>query len=104
MLLINQIRLQLETLLAEKARLAHENSVYARENRFLREIVEFHQFNSDDVVSLQGDFEEDNDDIALELPSHFQELSSSQPTTLAESENSEYNSEVSANSSDGCDV
>ncbi|KAJ6362747.1 hypothetical protein OIU78_003028 [Salix suchowensis] len=28
------IRLQLETLLAEKARLAHENSVYARENRF----------------------------------------------------------------------
>ncbi|XP_019438868.1 PREDICTED: uncharacterized protein LOC109344558 [Lupinus angustifolius] len=32
------IRLQLETLLAEKARLAHENSIYARENRFLREL------------------------------------------------------------------
>ncbi|CAN7077417.1 unnamed protein product [Brassica oleracea var. botrytis] len=40
------IRLQLETLLAEKARLVHENSIYARElreNRFLREIVEYHQ-------------------------------------------------------------
>jgi hypothetical protein len=66
--------------------------------------VEFHQFNSDDVVSLQGDFEEDNDEIALELPSHFQELSSSQSITLAEGENSEFNSEVSANSSDRCDA
>ncbi|KAM1050787.1 hypothetical protein ACFX13_033192 [Malus domestica] len=37
------IRLQLETLLAEKARLANKNSVYTRENRFLREIVEYHQ-------------------------------------------------------------
>ncbi|KAG6415533.1 hypothetical protein SASPL_122945 [Salvia splendens] len=36
------IRLQLESPLAEKARLAQENSVYARENRFLREIVEYH--------------------------------------------------------------
>ncbi|KAG8067753.1 hypothetical protein GUJ93_ZPchr0005g15881 [Zizania palustris] len=43
------IRLQLETLLAEKARLAHENSVYARENRFLREIVEYHQLTMQDV-------------------------------------------------------
>ena len=47
-----QIRLQLETLLAEKARLAHENSVYARENRFLREIVEYHQLTMQDVVYL----------------------------------------------------
>lgn len=103
-MLINQIRVQLETLLAEKARLAHENSVYARENRFLREIVEFHQFNSDDVVSLQGDFEEDNDDIDLELPSHFQEPSSSELTTVAESQNPESNSEVTANSSDRYDA
>ncbi|KAJ1264650.1 hypothetical protein BS78_08G016300 [Paspalum vaginatum] len=53
------IRLQLETLLAEKSRLAQENSTYARENRFLREIVDFHQFTSHDVVSLDdGDLED----------------------------------------------
>ncbi|KAJ4795983.1 heat-inducible transcription repressor [Rhynchospora pubera] len=98
------IRLQLETLLAEKARLAHENSVYARENRFLREIVEFHQFNSDDVVSLQGDFEEDNDDdIDLELPSHFQETTYFQPTTVIKSEESELDSHINVNSSDPYD-
>ncbi|XP_071741145.1 uncharacterized protein [Rutidosis leptorrhynchoides] len=44
------IRLQLESLLAEKARLAQENSVYSRENRFLREIVEYHQLTMQDVV------------------------------------------------------
>lgn len=52
------IRLQLETLLAEKARLAHENSVYARENRFLREIVEYHQLTMQDVVYLDEGNEE----------------------------------------------
>ncbi|XP_015897799.1 uncharacterized protein LOC107431415 [Ziziphus jujuba] len=52
------IRLQLETLLAEKARLAHENSVYARENRFLREIVEYHQLTMQDVVYLDEGIEE----------------------------------------------
>ncbi|KAI4306310.1 hypothetical protein L6164_029596 [Bauhinia variegata] len=52
------IRLQLETLLAEKARLAHENSVYARENRFLREVVEYHQLTMQDVVYLDESNEE----------------------------------------------
>ncbi|KAM7521962.1 hypothetical protein LguiA_011864 [Lonicera macranthoides] len=52
------IRLQLETLLAEKARLAQENSVYARENRFLREIVEYHQLTMQDVVYLDEGSEE----------------------------------------------
>ncbi|XP_010557173.1 PREDICTED: uncharacterized protein LOC104826259 [Tarenaya hassleriana] len=52
------IRLQLETLLAEKARLAHENSVYARENRFLREVVEYHQLTMQDVVYLDEKTEE----------------------------------------------
>nr|CAB3462890.1 unnamed protein product [Digitaria exilis] len=58
------IRLQLETLLAEKSRLAQENSTYARENRFLREIVDFHQFSTtQDVVSLgDGDTEDDDPD------------------------------------------
>lgn len=54
--------MQLETLLAEKSRLAQENSTYARENRFLREIVDFHQFSTtQDVVSLDdGDMEDDD--------------------------------------------
>jgi hypothetical protein len=70
--LLNQIRVQLETLLAEKSRLAQENSTYARENRFLREIVDFHQFTTQDVVSLDdGDMEdsepeEDNDLICAQ--------------------------------------
>lgn len=70
--LLNQIRVQMETLLAEKSRLAQENSTYARENRFLREIVDFHQFTTHDVVSLDdGDMgdsepEEDNNLIRAE--------------------------------------
>ncbi|PKA61799.1 hypothetical protein AXF42_Ash008630 [Apostasia shenzhenica] len=52
------IRLQLETLLAEKGRLAHENSVYARENRFLREIVEYHQLTMQDVIYMDEGTEE----------------------------------------------
>ncbi|KAL0460380.1 UNVERIFIED_CONTAM: hypothetical protein Slati_0665200 [Sesamum latifolium] len=52
------VRLQLETLLAEKARLAQENSVYARENRFLREIVEYHQLTMQDVIYLDEGSEE----------------------------------------------
>ncbi|XP_020111593.1 uncharacterized protein LOC109726428 [Ananas comosus] len=57
------IRLQLETLLAEKARLAHENSLYARENRFLREIVEFHQLTMQDVVHFDEEDIEEVDDV-----------------------------------------
>lgn len=55
---IYQVRLQLETLLAEKAQLAQENSVYARENRILREIVEYHQLTMQDVVHLDEGSEE----------------------------------------------
>ncbi|KAG0468140.1 hypothetical protein HPP92_017468 [Vanilla planifolia] len=53
------IRLQLEALLAEKGRLAHENSIYARENRFLREIVEYHQLTMQDLLSLGDGIDED---------------------------------------------
>ncbi|CAL4894105.1 unnamed protein product [Urochloa decumbens] len=56
----DMIRQQLETLLAEKARVAHENTMYARENRFLREIVEYHQLNMQDVVNLDDDDDEDD--------------------------------------------
>ncbi|XP_076934825.1 uncharacterized protein LOC143601257 isoform X2 [Bidens hawaiensis] len=54
----DMIRIQLESLLAEKSRLANENSVYARENRFLREIVEYHQLTMQDVVYLDEGIEE----------------------------------------------
>lgn len=52
-----QVRLQLETLLAEKQRLQQENANYARENQFLHEVVEYHQieFNED---ALSGDCHE----------------------------------------------
>lgn len=59
---MKQIRLQLETLLAEKSRLAQENSTYARENRFPGEIVDFHQFSTtQDVVSFDDSVMEDDD-------------------------------------------
>jgi len=48
----------LETLLAEKARLANENETYSRENRFLREIVEYHQLTMQDVVYINEGMEE----------------------------------------------
>lgn len=38
--------------------MAHENSVYARENRFLREVVEYHQLTMQDVVYLDEGTEE----------------------------------------------
>ncbi|KAF5470308.1 hypothetical protein F2P56_010829 [Juglans regia] len=63
------IRLQLETLLAEKARLAHENSVYARENRFLREVVEYHQLTMQDVVYLNEGTEEVTEVYPITVPS-----------------------------------
>ncbi|KAI3682799.1 hypothetical protein L1987_83052 [Smallanthus sonchifolius] len=55
----DMIRVQLETLLAEKGRLAHENSVYARENRYLREIVEF---RLQDMVYLNEGIKETSQD------------------------------------------
>ncbi|XP_054797310.1 uncharacterized protein LOC129302442 isoform X2 [Prosopis cineraria] len=64
----DMIRLQLETLLAEKARLAHENSVFARENRFLREVVEYHQLTMQDVVYFDESNEEVTEVNPLNLP------------------------------------
>lgn len=65
------IRLQLESLLAEKARLAQENSVYARENRFLREIVEYHQLTMQDVVYI----DENNEEVSQVYPIPLNNLS-----------------------------
>ena len=83
-----QIRQQLETLVAEKARLAHENTVYARENRFLREIVEYHQLNMQDVVNLDDDDIEEEDDYDVEdedaelEAEHHQDRCKSPPSQL----------------------
>ncbi|KAG9443362.1 hypothetical protein H6P81_014702 [Aristolochia fimbriata] len=62
------IRLQLETLLAEKARLANENSIYARENRFLREIIEYHQLTMQDVVYVDEEHEEVSEVYPIPMP------------------------------------
>ncbi|KAJ6361099.1 hypothetical protein OIU77_005017 [Salix suchowensis] len=73
------IRLQLETLLAEKARLAHENSLYARENRFLREVVEYHQLTMQDVVYLDEGTEEVTEVYPMKVVSN---IPSTSPTPL----------------------
>lgn len=51
--------------MAEKARLAHENSMYTRENRFLREIVEYHQLTMQDVVSLDEEIDEETEESPM---------------------------------------
>ncbi|KAF9661920.1 hypothetical protein SADUNF_Sadunf19G0119100 [Salix dunnii] len=73
------IRLQLETLLAEKARLAHENSVYARENRFLREVVEYHQLTMQDVVYLDEGTEEVTEVYPIKVVSNTPSIPSTSP-------------------------
>ncbi|GMY25745.1 bromodomain and phd finger-containing protein 3 [Fagus crenata] len=77
------IRLQLETLLAEKARLAHENSIYARENRFLREIVEYHQLTMQDVVYIDDGNEEVTEVYPISSPgvSKMLSISPTSPTS-----------------------
>nr|GEV37140.1 hypothetical protein [Tanacetum cinerariifolium] len=77
----DMIRLQLESLLAEKSRLANENSIYARENRFLREIVEYHQLTMQDVVYLDEGIEE----VTEVNSSSFRTLSVSTSPPLASS-------------------
>lgn len=73
----DQIRLQLETLLAEKARLAHENSVYIRENSCLREIIKYHKLGMQDVVYLDEIIEE----VAEVNPSISRTLSAPLPSS-----------------------
>ncbi|KAK3444739.1 hypothetical protein EUGRSUZ_A00820 [Eucalyptus grandis] len=76
----DMIRLQLETLLAEKARLANENETYSRENRFLREIVEYHQLTMQDVVYIDEGIEEVAEVYPISYPSVASMLSLT-PTT-----------------------
>ena len=66
------VRLQLETLLAEKARLAHENSIYTRENLYLRGVVEYHQLTMQDVVY----FDEKTEEVTEVYPINVTSVSS----------------------------
>lgn len=54
--------------MAEKSRLANENSIYARENRFLREIVEYHQLTMQDVVYIDEGIEEVTEVYPIPIP------------------------------------
>ncbi|KAH0458328.1 hypothetical protein IEQ34_013643 [Dendrobium chrysotoxum] len=100
------IRLQLETLLAEKGRLAQENSLYARENRFLREIVEYHNLTMQDVVHLDDGIEDIADDGTIHISLPYSSHSASEvispaistPHTPPDSSNSP-NSDVQPDSS-----
>lgn len=56
------MRIQLETLLAEKQRLQQENANYARENQFLHEVVEYHQIEfNEDALSM------DDQEVGLDM-------------------------------------
>ncbi|KAH7315300.1 hypothetical protein KP509_21G043500 [Ceratopteris richardii] len=48
------VRLQLEALLAEKARLTQENANYSRENQFLYEMAEFHHLKLRELAKSCG--------------------------------------------------
>lgn len=60
------VRLQLETLLSEKARLAQENAAYARENQFLHEVVQYHQLTLRDVVLLDESLMDDVEGLDID--------------------------------------
>ncbi|EFJ13526.1 hypothetical protein SELMODRAFT_122121 [Selaginella moellendorffii] len=58
MLLLSQVRKQLEALVAEKSRLSQQNANYARENQFLHEVIEYHRLTMEDVSLLDERIEE----------------------------------------------
>ncbi|CAF2285608.1 BnaA04g17600D [Brassica napus] len=76
------VRLQLETLLAEKARLAHENSIYKRENLYLRGVVEYHQLTMQDVVYFDERTEQVTEVYPVNVTSVSSSSSSSNPQVL----------------------
>ncbi|KAK8945748.1 hypothetical protein KSP40_PGU014324 [Platanthera guangdongensis] len=49
------VRIQLETLLAEKSKLANENANLRRDNQCLHQLVEYHQLTSQDLLSSYED-------------------------------------------------
>lgn len=75
--------------MAEKARLANENTIYARENRFLREVVEYHQLTMQDVVYLDEGIEEVTEVYPISTPGVSKMLSVSPPSPTSPSSPSE---------------
>jgi hypothetical protein len=62
--------------------LAHENSVYARENRFLREVVEYHQLTMQDVVYLDEGTEEVTEVYPVKVVSNTPSIPPTSPPPL----------------------
>lgn len=69
---LEQVRLQLEALLAEKSRLANENANLVRENQCLHQLVEYHQIASQD---LSASYEEVLRGVCLDFSSPVPEES-----------------------------
>ncbi|ESQ37957.1 hypothetical protein EUTSA_v10028780mg [Eutrema salsugineum] len=65
------VRLQLEVLLTEKARLANENANLVRENQCLHQLVEYHQITSQD---LSPSYEQVVQGLCLDFSSPFPEV------------------------------
>ncbi|KAL0712142.1 hypothetical protein Bca4012_019120 [Brassica carinata] len=65
------VRLQLEVLLTEKARLANENANLVRENQCLHQMVEYHQITSED---LSASYEQVVQGLRLDFSSPFAEI------------------------------
>lgn len=72
------MRLQLEALLGEKARLANENANLMRENQCLHQLVEYHQHTSED---LSESYEQVIQGMCLDF--------SSPPRTIAEEDDND---------------
>ncbi|KAI5072573.1 hypothetical protein GOP47_0012679 [Adiantum capillus-veneris] len=71
------VRLQLEALLTEKARLAQENATFAREVKFLHEVVQYQQLKlrelmiPDESLTFDDELNFDVGDVAMELLPHY---------------------------------
>ena len=60
--------------------------MYARENRFLREIVDLHQLSMQDVVSLQGDIIIEEEDEEEDVDNDYTDQQISSPLCLVHEE------------------
>lgn len=68
-----QVRLQLEALLAEKSRLAQDNANLTRENQSLIQLVEYHQLTSQDLAE---DYEDVMEGMRLDFSSPLSKIDS----------------------------
>ncbi|KAF2290317.1 hypothetical protein GH714_010538 [Hevea brasiliensis] len=67
----------------EKARLTHENSICARENHFLSEVVEYHQLTMQDVVYLDEGTGEVTEVYPIKVASNTHSILTSLPPLLS---------------------